>query len=129
MKAPLVAQTPQQIAESRPQCRQQYSHKHLKWLTQVIVMTYGKKEDHQFTAALNRWALKYIKQNPDDIPESFPHSWAIQAIKMRADSVQSGLVLQRQVILMKQVADWKAQADHTAKALRYTALKSRVYAR
>ena len=128
-KAPLVAQSPQQIVELRPQYRQEYSHKHLKWLTQVIVMTYGKREDHPFMAALKRWTPDYVTHYFEDIPETFPHPRAIQAMKAKKDSVQSGLVLQRQIILRKKVSDWQVKADCTAKALRYTALKSRAYAR
>ena len=87
-------------------------------------MTYGKRGDHPFTAALKRWAPDYVTQYFDDIPETFPHPRAIQAMKAKNDSVQSGLVLQRQIILRKKVSEWQVQADHTAKALRYMALKS-----
>ena len=57
-------------------------------------MSYGKRGDHPFTAALKRWAPDYVAQCFDDIPETFPHPRAIQSMKAKNDSVQSGLVLQ-----------------------------------
>ena len=128
-KAPLVAQNPQQIAESCPECIQVYSTKHLKWLTQVVVMTYGKKEDYPFMAALQRWAPEFVAHYFHDIPDIFPHPRAIQAMAARRESVRSGLVVQQQLLLREQVLDWQAQANWAAKALRYTALKNRAYAR
>ena len=128
-KAPLVAQNPQQIAESHPDCIQVYSTTHLKWLTQVVVMTYGKKEDHPFMAALQRWAPEFVAHYFHDIPDTFPYPCAIQAMAARRESVRLGLVVQRQLLLREQVSDWRAQANWAAKALRYTTLKNRAYAR
>ena len=92
-KAPLVAQSPDQIYNSRPECRREFSKKHIRWLAQVTVMTYGEKSQHPFTKALMKWAPSFVTECNKDLPESYPHPRAIQAMKSRLDSVTSGLII------------------------------------
>ena len=128
-KAPLVAQSPKQIEESRPECKQIYSKKHLKWLTQVVVMTQGEKNSHPFTKALSRWAPDFVSECKEDIPETYPHPRAIQAMKIRYDSVKSNAIIERKLALRKEVENWEEEAKRTAKILRMAALKNRAFAR
>ena len=92
-------------------------------------MTHGEWENHPFTAALRRWAPDFVNNCSDDIPDTYPHPRAIQAIKARQDSVQSRVILERQAALRMEVTNWKQEADRTAKILRMAALKNRAFAR